>query len=133
MSARPDIRGLGVEPDTYAPDGAEVRLLAGCSRGSMAHFMLRPGQVTRAVSHHTVEELWFFLEGHGRMALKSPGGDWREVEALPGVSLSIPLGTHFQFRNDGDGPFAAVAVTMPPWPVDREEAFPVDGLWQATV
>lgn len=133
MSELPDIRGLVVKPDVYAPDGAEVRLLAACPRGSMAHFMLQPGQISRAVSHHSVEELWFFLEGEGRMALKSPGDEWREVAALPGISLSIPLGTHFQFRNDGDGPLAAVAVTMPPWPADREEAYPVEGPWEATV
>ena len=42
------------------------------------------------------------------------------VEVTPGVSLSIPLGTHFQLRNDAAEPLAAVAVTMPPWPGDDE-------------
>jgi mannose-6-phosphate isomerase-like protein (cupin superfamily) len=54
------------------------------------------------------------------------------VEVAPGVSLSIPLGTHFQLRNDADQPLAAVAVTMPPWPGD-DEADLVEGKWPATV
>lgn len=132
MTRDPEVRGLAADPDVFAPDGAEVRILATADSGSMAHFALQPGQVSRAVAHHTVEELWYVLEGLGRMALKS-GDDWEVVEAVPGVSIYIPVGTHFQFRNDGDARFAAVAVTMPPWPVDREEAYPVDGLWEAVV
>ena len=54
------------------------------------------------------------------------------VEVTAGVSLSIPLGTHFQLRNDADEPLAAVAVTMPPWPGD-DEAYLVEGKWPATV
>jgi mannose-6-phosphate isomerase-like protein (cupin superfamily) len=56
-----------------------------------------------------------------------------EVIALePGVSLTIPLGTHFQFRSLGAEPLAAIGVTMPPWPGD-DEAFEVPGKWEATV
>ena len=40
------------------------------------------------------------------------------------MCLTIPLGTHFQFRSLGPGPLAAVAVTMPPWP-GPDEAVPV--------
>jgi mannose-6-phosphate isomerase-like protein (cupin superfamily) len=50
----------------------------------------------------------------------------------PGLSLSIPLGTRFQLRNDGEAPLAAVAVTMPPWP-GEDEAYAVEGRWPATV
>ena len=50
-----------------------------------------------------------------------------EVATLrPGTSLSIPLGTSFQFRATGSTPFAAVGVTMPPWPGMDEAEF-VDG------
>jgi mannose-6-phosphate isomerase-like protein (cupin superfamily) len=50
------------------------------------------------------------------------------VEALsPGTCLTIPLGTHFQFRA-GDEGLAAVAVTMPPWPGEDEAVF-VEGIW----
>jgi mannose-6-phosphate isomerase-like protein (cupin superfamily) len=44
------------------------------------------------------------------------------------VCVTIPLGTHFQFRSLGNEPLAAVAVTMPPWPGDGE-AYEVAGPW----
>lgn len=97
----------------------------------MAHFTLGPGQVSRAVAHRTVEEVWYFLAGRGRMWRQA--GDREEtVEVAPGVSLSIPLGTRFQLRNDGHEPLGAVAVTMPPWP-GEDEAYFVDGVWEASL
>jgi mannose-6-phosphate isomerase-like protein (cupin superfamily) len=60
-------------------------------------------------------------------------GEREEIaDVAPGVSLSIPLGTHFQLRNDADVPLAAVAVTMPPWP-GEDEACLVEGRWPASV
>ena len=124
-------RMLAVDADVIAPDGCEVRILAQTPRGSMAHFTLRPGQVSRAVAHRTVEEVWYFLSGRGRMWRRK--GEAEEiVEVAPGVSLSIPLGTHFQLSNDGAEALAAVAVTMPPWP-GEDEAFFVEGKWPASV
>ena len=122
---------VGAAADVIAPDGCEVRILSQTPRGSMAHFALGPGQVSRAVAHRTVEEVWYFLAGQGRM-WRRQGDEEALVEVAPGVSLSIPLGTHFQLRNDGVEPLAAVAVTMPPWPGDNE-AYLVDGKWPATV
>ena len=84
-------------------------------RGSMAHFRLAPGGVSRAVRHVSVEELWYFVAGRGRMWRKDDGGEL-VVEVHPGMSLDIPVGTAFQFRADGDEPLEAVGVTMPPWP-----------------
>lgn len=127
----PETRSLPADADVIAPDGCEVRILVATPRGSMAHFTLAPGQVARAVAHRTVEEVWYFLAGKGRMWRQS---DDREetVEVAPGVALSIPLGTRFQLRNDGEGPLAAVAVTMPPWP-GEDEADLVDGPWAASL
>jgi mannose-6-phosphate isomerase-like protein (cupin superfamily) len=118
-------------PDAIAPDGSEVRLLCEAPRGGMALFTLGSGAVSRAVAHHTVEEIWYFLRGRGRIWRRS--GDREEVTAIAlGVSIAIPTGTHFQFRNDGDEPLEAVAVTMPPWP-GAAEAYIVAGRWPATV
>lgn len=122
---------LAREADVIAPDGCEVRILAATSRGSMAHFTLGPGQVARAVAHRTVEEVWYFLAGKGRMWRRL--GETEEItEVAPGLSVAIPLGARFQLRNDGDGPLTAVAITMPPWPGADEACF-VDGKWPATV
>jgi mannose-6-phosphate isomerase-like protein (cupin superfamily) len=120
---------LSLDADVFAPDGCEVRILAQTPRGSMAHFTLGAGQVARAVAHRTVEELWFFLSGRGRM-WRRQGAREETIDVAPGVSLSIPLGTHFQLRNDGAEPLAAVAVTMPPWP-GEDEAYLVEGKWLA--
>jgi mannose-6-phosphate isomerase-like protein (cupin superfamily) len=124
-------RQLATAPDAIAPDGSEVRLLASLARGSMAHFMLPPGAVTRAVAHRTVEEVWFFVGGRGRV-WRRLGGEEVTVDVFPGVSIAIPTGAAFQFRADGDEPLAIVGVTMPPWPGEAE-AYPVDGIWPATV
>ena len=130
MSTPFETKPLPDRPDTIAPDGSDVRLLLGLQGGGMAHFALAPGRTSVAVTHRTVEEIWFFLSGHGEMWRKQ---DERE-EIVPvemGVCLTIPLGTHFQFRAAGDEPLAAVAVTMPPWPGEGE-AILVPGKWQPT-
>jgi mannose-6-phosphate isomerase-like protein (cupin superfamily) len=123
-------RILGTSPDAMAPDGSEVRLLATLSRGSMAHFALGPGRISRAVAHRSVEEVWYFIRGTGRIWRRA-GAFEQVVEVRPGVSIGIPTGTHFQFRSDGDEPLEAVAVTMPPWP-GADEAFQVEGIWDPT-
>jgi mannose-6-phosphate isomerase-like protein (cupin superfamily) len=114
-------------PDAIAPDGSEVRFLATTSRGSMAHFSLPPGGISQAVKHLTVEEVWYFTSGIGRMWRKH-GTEESIVVVKPGVSISIPTGTHFQFRCEGDEPLEAVGVTMPPWP-GMDEAILVQGPW----
>ena len=120
-------RALPVAPDLTAPDGAQVRLLSDLAGGSMAHFELAPGQSSMAVTHRTVEEIWYVLSGKGQM-WRHQDGDSSITDLEAGISLTIPLGTHFQFRNTGPTPFTAVAVTMPPWPGDGE-AVPVAGEW----
>ena len=120
-------RSLSAAPDAMAPDGSEVRLLACVAAGSMAHFTLAPGAVSKPVAHRTVEELWFFIGGRGRMWRKL-GGAEETVAVHLGVSISIPVGAHFQFRCDGEAPLQAVGVTMPPWP-GMDEAYAVEGIW----
>ena len=118
-------------PDAIAPDGSEVRLLGASARGSMAAFRLAPGCVSKAVAHRTVEEIWYFIAGRGRMWRRL--GTAEEVTELArGVAITIPTGVHFQFRCDGSEPLEAVAVTMPPWP-GADEAYPVAGKWEPTV
>ncbi|MFN0191018.1 MAG: cupin domain-containing protein [Aestuariivirga sp.] len=117
-------------PETYdvlAPDGSEVRILASAKAGSMAHFQLPPGAISKPVAHRTVEELWYIVEGKGRMWRKHESSE-SIVELKAGTSISIPIGTSFQFRNDGGTSLAAVGVTMPPWP-GMDEAYAVKGKW----
>jgi mannose-6-phosphate isomerase-like protein (cupin superfamily) len=118
---------LPADFDVLAPDGSEVRILLSRPRGSMAHFRLPQGQVSRAVRHRTVEEIWYILSGTGEMWRSDTG----VARLQPETCLTIPLGVAFQFRALGDAPLTAVAVTMPPWP-NADEAELVDGIWPAT-
>ena len=122
---------ISAAPDAIAPDGSEVRVLCQGSRGGMAVFTLPPSAVSRAVAHHTVEEVWYFLSGQGRM-WRRLGEREEVVDVGPGVSLSLPVGTRFQFRCEGEEPLTAIGATMPPWPGEGE-AYPVEGVWEATV
>ncbi|MFJ3792735.1 cupin domain-containing protein [Kitasatospora sp. NPDC090091] len=118
-----------------APDGAIVHpLLVLDGAGSMAVFELAPGDVTRAVSHATVQELWHVTGGRGLLWRRQAERE-ETVRLHPGTVVSVPLGTVFQFRADADATEALriVAVTMPPWPGDPEEARPEDGPWLPTV
>jgi mannose-6-phosphate isomerase-like protein (cupin superfamily) len=126
-----ETKRLPASRDVTAPDGSDVRLLLGLGRGSMAHFELGPGQTSTAVTHRTVDEIWFFLSGRGEM-WRMDGEAETVVPVEPGVCLTIPQGTHFQFRSFGGEPLAAVGVTMPPWPGD-DEALVVRGKWVPTV
>jgi mannose-6-phosphate isomerase-like protein (cupin superfamily) len=121
---------LGVKPDAVAPDGSDVRILLELTAGGMAHFELGPGQTSIAVTHRTIEEIWFFLSGRGEMWRKQDGQD-ETVTVESGVCITIPLGTHFQFRSFGFEALSAIGVTMPPWPGEGE-AILVEGKWEPT-
>lgn len=120
---------LPPEPSVVAPDGTLGRVLLALNGGSLAHFTLPAGATSHAVKHRTVEEIWFFLSGRGEI-WRAGGAREEIVAALPGNSITIPLGTAFQFRALGDEPLVFIAITMPPWPGD-DEAFRVDGPWKA--
>ncbi len=72
-----DTKRIGEAPDAIAPDGSEVRVLCALSRGGMATFTLMPGAVSKAVAHRTIEEVWYFIRGRGRLWRKS--GDAEEI------------------------------------------------------
>ena len=115
--------------DAVAPDGSDVRILLQLGRGGMAHFELGAGRVSRAVAHHSVEEIWYILRGQGQMWRRQAERE-ETVTLEPGTCVSIPAGTHFQFRSTGVGPLAAIGATMPPWP-GPDEAYEVHGAWPA--
>jgi mannose-6-phosphate isomerase-like protein (cupin superfamily) len=117
-------------PTIIAPDGSDVRVLLQLSGGSMAHFELGAGAVSDPVLHQTVEEIWFVVKGSGEMWRRQ--GDREEIVALaPGICVTIPRGTSFQFKASASEAVAAVGITMPPWPGEGE-ALPTEGPWVGT-
>jgi mannose-6-phosphate isomerase-like protein (cupin superfamily) len=126
-----ETKTLGEGVDTTAPDGTAVRVLLSLAGGSMIHFELHAGAVSHAVTHRTVEEIWFVVSGGGSIWRRQAGVE--SIDPLaPGTSLTIPLGTAFQFRADAGSALAFVAITMPPWP-GMDEATSAQGPWAATV
>lgn len=118
---------LPSEASYSAPDGSEIRLLPDMNGGGLSHCTLLSGCTSTAVAHHSVEEIWYFIQGSGVV--------WRKLEAdetveavHPGICLTIPPHTHFQFRNTGEVPLMFIIATMPPWP-GPQEAKQVPGHW----
>ena len=126
-----ETRTLGAAVDATAPDGTAVRLLLSLAGGSMAHFELPASGVSHAVMHRTVEEIWFVVGGSGSIWRRQEGAE-RIDPLAPGTSLTIPLGTAFQFRAESGSALAFIAITMPPWP-GMDEAVPVLGPWAPTI
>jgi mannose-6-phosphate isomerase-like protein (cupin superfamily) len=122
---------LSENPDFVAPDGSDVRVLLQLSGGSVAHFALRPGAISKAIRHHTVDEIWYVLSGQGEM-WRQGDGEASVVNLGSGVCITIPRGTSFQFRSVGTEELAAIGMTMPPWPGEGE-ALLVQGPWEASV
>ncbi len=122
---------LPVRPIDTAPDGTDVRAMLQLNGGSFAHFELPPGKTSFAVAHKTVEEIWYILSGKGEMWRKQNAQE--EIVPLDsGVCLTIPLGTHFQFRSFGYEPLVFIVTTMPPWP-GKDEGQVVGGRWEPTM
>jgi mannose-6-phosphate isomerase-like protein (cupin superfamily) len=123
-----ETKRLPVDRDTVSSGGFDVRNLLGLQGGGLAHFELPPGRTSSAVTHKTVEEIWFFLSGRGEIWRKA--GDYEEVVPVEeGVCLTVPLGTHIQIRSFGNEPLAAIGVVIPPWPGENEAVF-VEGKWK---
>ncbi len=125
-------------PDTVAPDGSEIRLLAtsaqGAARASVCEVRLAPGTVSRPVRHRTVEEIWYVTSGSGRVWRCPPGGTAEPIEVTAGDTLVIPTGWSFQFSAAPDAELRFVCFTTPPWPGPEEaEAVPFGGLGPPTV
>jgi mannose-6-phosphate isomerase-like protein (cupin superfamily) len=95
--------------DAIAPDGSCVRVLLRLGRGGMAHFELGVGRISRTMAHHHVEEIWYIVGGRGEMWRRD--GDRQETVPLAaGTCVSIPTGTHFQFRSVRDIATAMLAA-----------------------
>lgn len=122
---------LPTTADARSPAGADIRLLMDGPTGNMIHSTVAVGQINRATVHATVSEFWYILEGAGEI-WRRDGAEERITRLQPGVSIDIPAGVAFQYRNVGSAPLRFICVTMPPWPGDQE-ASRIEGIWRPTV
>jgi mannose-6-phosphate isomerase-like protein (cupin superfamily) len=122
---------LAPVPDAKSPAGADIRFIMDSAAANMIHATVPPGQINRATVHATVSEFWYVLGGAGEIWRRDRTEE-RFTALVPGVSIDLPVGTAFQYRNTGDTPLTFICITMPPWPGDRESS-PVTGAWTPTV
>ena len=122
---------LPEQADAKSPAGADIRFIMDGKTGNMIHSTVPPGQINRATVHETVAEFWYVLEGEGEIWRRDAGQE-RITSLVPGVSIDIPVGTAFQYRNVGAQPLKFICVTMPPWPGDHEASH-LTGAWAPTV
>lgn len=98
-----DIINLNQVEPFRTKDGSEIReLLAhrnSCIRKqTLAEARLRPGAGTTPHHHVKTEEIYYIVEGQGRMRL---GDELRDVG--PGDAVAIPPGAVHQITNIGPG------------------------------
>ena len=96
-------------------DGSEIRELlhpdhSPTRNQSLAEATLQPGQRTHAHRHVSSEEIYYILEGSGRMTL---GRD--SFPVVRGDSLLIPPGTVHCIENAGQAPLRILCCCAPPY------------------
>ncbi|NOR63367.1 MAG: cupin domain-containing protein [Rhodobacteraceae bacterium] len=122
---------LPAKPDAKSPAGADIRFIMDGTTGNMIHSTLPAGQTNRATIHKTISEFWYILEGAGEIWRKD-NNEERITSLGQGVSIDIPVGTAFQYRNTGAVPMKFICISMPPWPGDAEASH-LKGAWEPTI
>jgi len=117
--------------DAKSPAGADIRFIMDGDTGNMIHSTVPPGQVNHATIHATVSAFWYVLEGAGEI-WRNDGTAERVTALGPGVSIDIPVGTAFQYRNTGHSALKIICNSVPPWPGDHE-ARHLHGAWEPTI
>ena len=82
---------------------------------SLAHARLGPGEASRPHRLKTSSEVYFILEGRGRMEI-----DGESAKVGPGMAIYIPPGSTQHIENRGDGPLAFLCIVHPSWKKEDE-------------
>jgi mannose-6-phosphate isomerase-like protein (cupin superfamily) len=97
-----DVINLADAAPFTTKDGSEIRELlahrnSAIRNQSLAEARLPPGAATAAHFHPLAEEIYYLLEGHGRLQIED---EHREVG--PGDAVAIPPGLRHQITNTGE-------------------------------
>lgn len=108
-----DIRNIEAVAPFTTKDGSEIReLLAhrnSCIRKqSLAEARVPVGAATTPHYHPETEEIYYILEGRGRLQI---GRDLRDVG--PGDAIAIPPGEVHQISNTGERPLKFLCCCAP--------------------
>src|ERR1051325_9233440 len=110
-----DVTNLNNVPAFTTKDGSEIRELLAyrnsvIKRQSLAEARLAAGGSTQEHYHPNTEEIYFILEGVGRMRLD---GETRDVG--PGDAIAIPPGKKHKIWNAGSAPLRFLCCCAPPY------------------
>ena len=113
-----DIRNLQDVPAFVTKDGSEIRELLAHRNSqireqSLAEARVAPGLTTQAHFHPRTEEIYYVLEGRGRMTL-----DGQQREVGPGDAIAIPPGAVHQIENTGAETLRFLCCCAPPYEHD---------------
>ena len=111
-----ELANLGRVEAFTTKDGSQIRELAGPGRPdsaeavnqSLAEATLPPGGATTAHYHPRTEELYFVLEGEGRLKV----GD-ETVDVTSGDCATIPPGIEHKLWNTGQTPLRILCCCAP--------------------
>jgi mannose-6-phosphate isomerase-like protein (cupin superfamily) len=112
------IRPLSAAEPFVTADGSEIRELLGpatvpARNQSLAEATLQAGQATERHYHRLAEEIYFILEGTGRMEI-----DGQEAVVGPGDAILIPPGAWHQLTETGGGRLRLLCACAPAYAHD---------------
>jgi len=122
---------LPAGPDARSPAGADLRFIMDGAAGYMIHRTVPPGQINSATVHATVSEFRYVPEAQGEIWRKD-AMQKRVTSLVTGMSIDVPAGTAFQYRNLGAQSLKFICIAMPPWPEDLEASHLV-GAWEPAI
>jgi mannose-6-phosphate isomerase-like protein (cupin superfamily) len=117
------VRALQAMPAFITADGSAIRELAGPTpqsadsrHQSLAEATVEPGGRTAEHYHPRAEEIYYFVEGAGRLRLGGAAGAESAVRA--GDCVVIAPGTLHTLFNDGPVPLVLLCCCAPPYSDD---------------
>lgn len=121
-----DIRNIDEVESFVTKDGSEIRELLAYRNSSirlqsLAEARLMPGKTTTAHRHLRAEEIYYILEGHGRMQIEH-----EQASVGPGDAIAIAPGQLHQITNTGDVVLKFLCSCSPPYEHDDTELVDAD-------
>jgi mannose-6-phosphate isomerase-like protein (cupin superfamily) len=119
-----DVVNLAAAPPFTTKDGSEIRELlahrnSAIRNQSLAEARLPAGASTAPHFHPRAEEIYFLVEGRGRVQIE------REIrDVASGDAIAIPPGLRHQITNTGDGVLRFLCCCAPGY--EHEDTVMVD-------
>ncbi len=101
----PDICGIAVE--IVNPKSAGSKNL------SFAKLIIRPGEKSQRHYHAKMEEIYYILNGHGKIII-----DGKSYSVMPGHAIFLPVGARHQIFNTGKSDLIFVCADSPAYEDD---------------